>query len=45
MEKLLEDISFKAEDRGGETLMVDAAFVEAQLGGIAKDTDLSRYVL
>ena len=45
MEKLLEDISFTAEDRGGETLVVDAAFVEAQLSGIAKDTDLSRYVL
>ena len=45
MEKLLEDISFTAEDRGGETLVVDAAFVEAQLAGIAKDTDLSRYVL
>ncbi len=45
MEKLLEEISFTAEDRGGETLVVDAAFVEAQLAGIAKDTDLSRYVL
>ncbi|MDQ3074737.1 MAG: ATP-dependent protease ATPase subunit HslU [Pseudomonadota bacterium] len=45
MEKLLEDISFTAEDRGGETLLVDAAFVEAQLSSIARDTDLSRYVL
>jgi len=45
MEKLLEEISFTAEDRGGETLVVDAAFVEAQLAGIARDTDLSRYVL
>ena len=45
MEKLLEDISFTAEDRHGETLIVDAAFVEAQLSSIAKDTDLSRYVL
>ena len=45
MEKLLEDISFTAEDRGGETLVVDAAFVEQQLAGIARDTDLSRYVL
>jgi len=45
MEKLLEDISFTAEDRGGETLLVDAAFVEGQLAGIAKDIDLSRYVL
>ena len=45
MEKLLEDISFTAEDRGGETLVVDAAFVEKQLSSIARDTDLSRYVL
>jgi len=45
MEKLLEDISFTAEDRHGETLLVDAAFVEGQLAGIAKDIDLSRYVL
>ena len=45
MEKLLEDISFTAEDRHGETLVVDAAFVEDQLSSIARDTDLSRYVL
>jgi ATP-dependent HslUV protease ATP-binding subunit HslU len=45
MEKLLEDVSFTAEDRGGETLTVDAAFVDAQLAGIAKNADLSRYVL
>jgi ATP-dependent HslUV protease ATP-binding subunit HslU len=45
MEKLLEEISFEAEDRSGETLSVDGAFVETQLAGIARDTDLSRYVL
>jgi ATP-dependent HslUV protease ATP-binding subunit HslU len=45
MEKLLEDISFEAEDRAGETLVVDAAFVDRQLSGIAKNADLSRYVL
>jgi ATP-dependent HslUV protease ATP-binding subunit HslU len=45
MEKLLEDISFTAEDRGGETLTVDGAFVDQQLAGIAKNADLSRYVL
>jgi len=45
MEKLLEDISFTAEDRGGETLLIDAAFVEGQLAGIARNADLSRYVL
>src|SRR5919199_4658166 len=45
MEKLLEDVSFEAEERSGETLVVDAAFVEKQLSGIAKNADLSRYVL
>ncbi len=45
MEKLLETISFEAEDRRGEELTVDAAFVEAQLNDLARNTDLSRYVL
>jgi ATP-dependent HslUV protease ATP-binding subunit HslU len=45
MEKLLEDISFDAEDRGGETFTVDADYVAKQLSGIAKDSDLSKYVL
>jgi ATP-dependent HslUV protease ATP-binding subunit HslU len=45
MEKLLEEVSFSAEERGGETLTVDRAFVEQQLSGIAKNADLSRYVL
>jgi ATP-dependent HslUV protease ATP-binding subunit HslU len=45
MEKLLEDISFEAEDRTGETLTIDAAFVDKQLAGIARNADLSRYVL
>ncbi|MEP3227392.1 MAG: ATP-dependent protease ATPase subunit HslU [Parasphingorhabdus sp.] len=45
MEKLLEDISFDAEDRKGETITVDAAYVDSQLSDVAKDTDLSKYVL
>ena len=45
MEKLVEDISFTAEERSGETLVIDAAFVEGQLAGIARNADLSRYVL
>jgi len=44
-EKLLEDVSFEAEQRKGETVTVDAAYVERHLAGIARDTDLSRYVL
>jgi ATP-dependent HslUV protease ATP-binding subunit HslU len=45
MEKLLEDVSFDAESRRGETLVVDGAFVEKQLSSIARNADLSRYVL
>ncbi|MGI8705085.1 MAG: ATP-dependent protease ATPase subunit HslU [Sphingomicrobium sp.] len=45
MEKLLEEVSFAAEDRSGETLTVDSAFVDKQLADIARNADLSRYVL
>ena len=45
MEKLLEEVSFTAEERQGQTLIVDKAFVESQLAGIARNADLSRYVL
>jgi ATP-dependent HslUV protease ATP-binding subunit HslU len=45
MEKLLEEVSFDAEDRNGEALTIDAAYVDKQLSGIARNTDLSRYVL
>ena len=45
MEKLLEDISFNAEDRQGSTLTVDASYVDAQLASVARNTDLSKYVL
>jgi len=45
MEKLLEEVSFDAEDRKGQTLVVDGAYVEKQLAVIARNTDLSRFVL
>jgi ATP-dependent HslUV protease ATP-binding subunit HslU len=45
LEKLLEDVSFEAEGRRGERVVVDAAYVETQLAEIARDTDLSKYVL
>jgi len=45
MEKLLEDVSFDAEERQGQTVTVDGAYVEAQLSEIARNTDLSKYVL
>ncbi len=45
MEKLLEELSFEAEDRSGETVTVDAAYVSERLSGLARDTDLSKYIL
>jgi ATP-dependent HslUV protease ATP-binding subunit HslU len=45
LEKLLEDVSFEAEERRGERVLVDAAYVETQLAEIARNTDLSKYVL
>ena len=45
MERVFEELSFTAPDRGGETVRVDAAMVEANLGELAKSADLSRYVL
>ncbi|WP_076068315.1 ATP-dependent protease ATPase subunit HslU [Sphingomonas montana] len=45
MEKLLEEVSFDAENRVGQSVVVDAAYVEAQLAEVARNTDLSKYVL
>ena len=45
MERVFEELSYTAPDRGGEAVVVDAAFVEANLGALARSTDLSRYVL
>jgi len=45
MEKLVEEVSFGAEDMSGTTLAIDAAYVERQLSEIVGDTDLSKYVL
>jgi ATP-dependent HslUV protease ATP-binding subunit HslU len=45
MERLLEEISFGAADKNGETVKVDAAYVDEQVGELAKDEDLSRYIL
>jgi len=45
MEKLLEDLSFEAEDRAGETVTIDEDYVAVRLEGLARDSDLSKYVL
>ncbi|WP_153115018.1 ATP-dependent protease ATPase subunit HslU [Rhodocyclus tenuis] len=45
MERLLEEISFSGGRHGAEALRIDAAYVDARLGEVAQDEDLSRYVL
>jgi ATP-dependent HslUV protease ATP-binding subunit HslU len=45
MEKLLEDVSFGAGRRDGETVNVDAAYVDSRLADLARSEDLARYVL
>ena len=45
MEKLMEEISFDADRKRGETVLIDKAYVDARLAGIATDPDLARYIL
>ena len=45
MEKLLEEVSFSAPDRSGQEIVIDGAFVEKQIADLARNSDLSRFVL
>ena len=45
MERVLDDVSFGAPDRSGETVKIDAAYVHKHVGDLAKNADLSRYIL
>jgi ATP-dependent HslUV protease ATP-binding subunit HslU len=45
MERLLEDVSFTAPDRSGETLSIDEAYVRDTVADLAKDADLSKFIL
>ena len=45
MERLLEEVSYHAPDKAGQQVTVDAAFVDERLGELAKDQDLSQYIL
>ena len=45
MERLLDDISFAATDWHGQTVTIDAAYVDARLGELSQNEDLSRYIL
>ena len=45
MERVLDKISFEAADRSGDKLVVDAAYVEKHVGDLARNTDLSKFIL
>jgi len=45
MERLLDDLSFDADRRGGEVLQIDADYVDVRLKELAASEDLARYVL
>ncbi len=45
MERLLDEISFAAPDRSGETVLIDAAYVETHVGNLARNSDLSKFIL
>ncbi len=45
LEKLLEEISFQASDQAGSTITIDDAYVQERIAGLAKNTDLSKFIL
>ncbi len=45
MERVLDEVSFAAPDRNGETVKIDAAYVHKHIGDLAKNADLSRFIL
>jgi ATP-dependent HslUV protease ATP-binding subunit HslU len=45
MERLLDEVSYEAATLGGQTIQIDAAYVDARLGELSRDEDLSRYIL
>jgi ATP-dependent HslUV protease ATP-binding subunit HslU len=45
MERVLDEVSFEASDRGGQSVKVDGAYVQARIGDLARNTDLSKFIL
>ena len=45
MERVLDDISFSASDRAGDSIVIDGAYVEEHIGDLARNRDLSRFIL
>ena len=45
LEKVVEEISFNAADRSGQTVVIDGAYVTSRISDLARNADLSRYIL
>ncbi len=45
LERVLDEISYSATDRSGETVAIDAAYVQKHVGDLAKNADLSKFIL
>ena len=45
MERVLDEVSFAAPDRNGDKVVIDAKYVEDHVGDLARNTDLSRFIL
>ena len=45
MERVLDEISFAAPDKGGQSVTIDEAYVREHVGDLARNTDLSRFIL
>ena len=45
IERILDEISFTATDKSGETITVDSAYIKKHIGELIKDTDLSKFIL
>jgi ATP-dependent HslUV protease ATP-binding subunit HslU len=45
MERVIDEISFEASDQSGQTVVIDAAYVKARVGELAKNRDLSKFIL
>ena len=45
LERVLDEVSFGATDRSGETVRIDGAYVEKHLGDLARNADLSKFIL
>ena len=45
LERVLDEISFNATDKGGESVVIDGAYVRDKVEGLSKNADLSRFVL